>query len=482
MKTFNELFEFLPKSGKKAKDGAKTGEYPFYTSSSMLSKYINDFDYIGQSLIFGTGGNASIHYQQNKFSTTNDCLIAQAKPEVDIHTFYAYLYLLNNIRVLEKGFKGAGLKHISKKYISKIPIPIPKSYDDQIRITTILSSAENLIAKRKESIELFDELLKSAFWEMFGNPINNEKNWDLKKLPDLVSKKKNSLKRGPFGGSLKKEIFVDKGYLVYEQYHALNNDYSFKRYYINQSDFEKLEDFEVKGGDILISCSGVYLGKLSIVPQDALPGIINQALLKITLNTEEMLQIFFIYVFSHPSFRTKYITPNRGAGIPNIPPMSVMKKINFITPPLLLQNKFAQIVEKITSIKSKYKQSLTELENLYGALSQRAFKGELDLSKIPIKKDIEIKPEPVRVATSVKAQLKVQKPFSKQELLNIIKSRNGNPFNFDELWDDLEKADFIKMPTYDEIKEMIFMMLENKEPVLSQSFDEDRKEIVLKGI
>ena len=66
------------------------------------------------------------------------------------------------------------------------------------------------------------------------------------------------------------------------------------------------------------------------------------------------------------------------------------REINIPIPPLHLQNQFAAIVEKVESLKSKYTQSLTELENLYGSLSQRAFKGELDLSGVGVDLEAEI--------------------------------------------------------------------------------------------
>ena len=59
--------------------------------------------------------------------------------------------------------------------------------------------------------------------------------------------------------------------------------------------------------------------------------------------------------------------------------LETLRNLQVPTPPLPLQNKFAAIVEKVESIKTRYQQSLVELENLYGSLSQRAFKGELDL-------------------------------------------------------------------------------------------------------
>lgn len=67
--------------------------------------------------------------------------------------------------------------------------------------------------------------------------------------------------------------------------------------------------------------------------------------------------------------------------MPNISKSKLLEH-NIEVPPLTLQNQFASIVEKVEAIKSKYTESLTELENLYGSLSQRAFRGELDLTKV----------------------------------------------------------------------------------------------------
>ena len=70
-----------------------------------------------------------------------------------------------------------------------------------------------------------------------------------------MSHKPNVIKRGPFGSSLRKEFFVPSGYKVYEQSHAIKNDFTIGNYYINQEKFEEMRDFEVKPGDIIISCS-----------------------------------------------------------------------------------------------------------------------------------------------------------------------------------------------------------------------------------
>ena len=135
--------------------------------------------------------------------------------------------------------------------------------------------------------------------------------------------------------------------------------------------------FEVKEHDIIISCSGVYLGKLAIVPKNCRKGIINQALLKISLDAAKMNNVLFTYIFSNKNFKNKFFGNNIGSGVPNFPAMSEFKKFIFIHPPLKLQNKFADIVEKTESIKQKMLIQSQELETSFQALMQKAFKGEL---------------------------------------------------------------------------------------------------------
>lgn len=259
---------------------------------------------------------------------------------------------------------------------SQIEIPLPPLPQQQ-KIANILDAADALRQKDKALLAKYDELTQALFLDMFGDPVSNPKGWDFRKIEEITSKNKNSIKRGPFGGALKKEIFVDDGYLVYEQFHALNNDFSMARYFIDQKKYNELIGFSVNPGDIIISCSGVYLGKLAVIPQGARKGIINQALLKVTLDENKMKNDFFVFLFSHKNFREKYFDANRGAGIPNFPPMNEFKKFPFITPPIELQNQFAERVAVIEEQKAIAQKSLEKSEELFNSLLQKAFKGEI---------------------------------------------------------------------------------------------------------
>ena len=114
---------------------------------------------------------------------------------------------------------------------------------------------------------------------------------------------KEAFKRGPFGSALKKSIFVESGYKVYEQYCPINDDPSFARYYIDEIKFREMEGFAVKARDFLISCSGVTLGRITQIPDDFEPGVINQALLRVRINNKLISDSFFLAIFRSPFFQ-----------------------------------------------------------------------------------------------------------------------------------------------------------------------------------
>jgi type I restriction enzyme, S subunit len=122
IKLLGEVCIFLSKSKRQASYGNKDGKYQFYTSSQYCSKYCDEYDYEDECLIVGTGGNANIKYSSH-FSCSTDNFILKINTGQLIK--YIYYYILLNIEILEKGFIGVGIKHISQEYLKNIKIPIP---------------------------------------------------------------------------------------------------------------------------------------------------------------------------------------------------------------------------------------------------------------------------------------------------------------------------------------------------------------------
>ena len=260
-------------------------------------------------------------------------------------------------------------------------IPIPP-LEEQKRIVAkldiLFAKIDKAIALHQKNIDEANVFMASVLNNVF---VELEEKYKYTKLKNAVTKEKTSIKRGPFGSALKKSFFVEKGYLVYEQYHALNNDFSMERYYIDENKFNELKGFEVKAGDIIISCSGAYLGKLAIIPNDFTKGIINQALLKLSLNKNIIINELFVYFWNNLMNNGFFDEVKKGAAIPNMPAVKELKEINIPLPELPIQQKVVsyldEISQKMEKIKQIQKEKMQSLKALKASILDQAFKGEL---------------------------------------------------------------------------------------------------------
>ncbi len=150
--------------------------------------------------------------------------------------------------------------------------------------------------------------------------------------------------RGPFGGSLKKSYFVKEGYAVYEQKHAIYDQFSEIRYFVDEDKFNEMKRFELKPNDLIMSCSGT-MGKVAIVPKNIKKGIINQALLKLT--PKEFLNVRYLkYWMNSPDFDKRIQENTVGAAIKNVASVKILKQIDVPIPPLEEQKQIVAILDK----------------------------------------------------------------------------------------------------------------------------------------
>jgi len=218
-------------------------------------------DPVGRSCILSETGT--------KMITAVDCSILRLNKNIS-PKFLNY-YTQSNIYLndIEKRTSGTTRKRISRKNLGLIEIPLPP-LPEQKRIVKILDEVFEKIAQAKEnseknlqnSKELFESYLQSVF-------INYGESWKERKLGDICG-----FVRGPFGGSLRKDIFKSEGYAVYEQQHAIYNQFNKIRYFIDEKKFQEMKRFELKPKELIMSCSGT-MGKIAIAPKNIERGIIN---------------------------------------------------------------------------------------------------------------------------------------------------------------------------------------------------------------
>ena len=176
-------------------------------------------------------------------------------------------------------------------------------------------------------------------------PFEVPPSWALIRLDDI-----GIYRKGPFGSSLTKSMFVPKGVdtvKVYEQKNAIQKDHTLGTYYITRQYYEsKMKSFTVEPGDILVSCAGT-IGETYVLPEQIELGIINQALMRMTIYAPIDLSYFLLY-FDYVLKQTAKES-SKGSAIKNIPPFEIFKKLILPLPPLEEQKR---IVAKVRGLES----------------------------------------------------------------------------------------------------------------------------------
>lgn len=342
-KTINSEFTFFPKSKIKASLGRDIGKYPFFTSSDIKVLHLDTYDYDDEAVIIGTGGKPSCNYINGKFSFSTDNIVLKSKGKY-LTKFLYYMLRYNNLEILNHGFRGSGLKHISKKYFSSIELPDVELIEQE-EIVSFCDKCNAIIKQKESQIKLLDELIKSRFIEMFGDVLDNDKGFESCAFGDFV----NQMNIGPFGSDLKNDCFVSKedGYcMVYEQKHAIDKDMSVEPRYVSKAKYEKMRRFDIGPGDIIVSCRGT-IGQCFILPKDAPHGIIHPSLMMIkpkdTVNHK-----FLLFLLE----RILAEQNEQGSGVKMAIKATELAKIVTIKPSIKLQNSFINFVEQID--KSKF--------------------------------------------------------------------------------------------------------------------------------
>lgn len=282
---------------------------------------------------------------------------------------YLYYFLLSIQRKLV-GKEGAVFDSINRDQIAAIDVPVP-DLDVQAEI---VSRLDFVLAQIQELASIYEaeELQAAALAEVFRDQHLATKTSAIEAVPFGSV---GQFVRGPFGGSLKKNSFRTSGYAVYEQQHAINDQTSEFRYFVDDSKFKEMQRFSVKPHDLLMSCSGTF-GKMTIVKPDAPEGIINQALLKISLQ-ENVLPEFMKQWMQSAHFQGVLEGSVGGAALQNVPAVSEMKKFPVKIPSVDVQKEvvldLAEFAEKVQLLKHLVDERTSTLKELRESFLIEAF-------------------------------------------------------------------------------------------------------------
>ncbi|MFM7855070.1 MAG: restriction endonuclease subunit S, partial [Flammeovirgaceae bacterium] len=288
-----------------------------------------------------------------------------------ISNVFLYHFLKANKDKTNSKAVGAIFKNLTTDQLKEIEVPTPDLKTQQ-KIAGILEQADAARQKRKQANQLTEQFLQSAFLEMFGDPVRNEKGWEVKELGEL-GYDKNSIVDGPFGSSVNTKVdYIDDGEIPVIR---TKNVGTFEFFvedlkFMSREKFETVKRSSVIHGDIILTKVGT-IGNVCIFPN-----LFSQAVLsttgscRIRVNRDIVNSIYLLhYLNLYKPMMMKWASTAVQAFLN----MAQIKSFKVPLPPLPLQQKFAALVEQVERLRTKQRESERELENLFQSLMQKYF-------------------------------------------------------------------------------------------------------------
>ena len=284
-------------------------------------------------------------------------------------------YLLHFLRASEEIISNLGtgstFKAITISELKKIQIPLPP-LEQQKRIAAILDAADTYRQLTKALIAKYDELTQSLFLDMFGDPVKNEKGWEIKKFSEFTSKYNQGVNT-----TTEKIIYTEYGtFPIIRAGEVGKGQLNFNSVvWVDEENQTRIKDAcKPKFGDVLYANIGANLGTACLVETTREFGIAWNVF-RIQL-TQDINKIFFVYQLNSDSMRKKVWSNVKTATVPFISGKQIAE-LNFINPNQIIQNQFAERVQVIEQQKAQAQASLEKAEELFASLLQKAFKGEI---------------------------------------------------------------------------------------------------------
>ena len=307
---------------------------------------------------------------------------------------------------------GVSVKEVSSIFIPFAPIEIQNKIVELIE--SVFNKLDEAKEKAQEVVDGFETRKAAILYKAFSGELTAEwreengvslDEWEHLTLDDVADYKK-----GPFGSSITKAMFVPKSentYKVYEQGNAIRKILDYGSYYISQKKYEELKGFAIKPGDIIVSCAGT-IGEIYKLPNNCEAGVINQALMRVRVysNINEM---YFIHYFTGV-LKGDVIDEANGTAIKNIPPFKVLKAMNIFLPPLFEQNKIVEILERMLSKEQVAKETaervIEQIDTIKKAILARAFRGDLGTNNPSEESAVELLKQVLNTVTEQKKTVK----------------------------------------------------------------------------
>lgn len=377
IKELNDVVNFLDSRRKPVKESERQkGPYPYYGANGQQGS-INDYIFDEPLVLLAEDGghffepNRGIAYMiSGKTWVNNHAHVLQPKESVDVNFLCLALKNLNVVKYLT----GSTRAKLTKSGASRIQIPLPP-LEEQKRIAKILDAADALRAKRRESLSKLDDLLQSTFLDLFGDPVTNPKGWKVRDLSDSV------YIQGGF--AFKSKDYCDDGIRLVKISNVHSENLKWDEVdHVPYAFLEKYKEFALKPKDLVIALTRPIIKslnsvKIATVGKEDSPSLLNQRVARFLFSENSKVGRPYLLAFCQTlAFKNKVQKFCSESLQPNMSTKQ-LGSVQIPTPPLELQQRFAEIVSSVEDQKAKMKKHLEQLDDLFASLQQRAFRGDL---------------------------------------------------------------------------------------------------------
>jgi len=314
--------------------------------------------------IVGTIGRACVLAGTEGFLTLQRS-VAALKPSEKVDSRFLMHCLIGNRGRLNQEAHGIAQRGIYLRQLSELDIPIPPLSEQQ-SIVAELDKINELISLKKAQLSDLDSLAQSIFYDMFGDPIENEKGWEVKELEEMCSCITKGTTPTTLGFS-----FTEKGinFVKVESFIDGHIDHSKLAHITYECNMALLRS-QLRDEDLLICIAGATIGKMAVVDTSILPANTNQACAIVRLKDKNNLR--FLHAFIALKLKEYVIQMGKGVAQPNLS-LGQLRKLIIFCPPLSLQQDFAKRIELIEQQKAQISSTIKDLETLLASRMQYWF-------------------------------------------------------------------------------------------------------------
>ncbi|WP_334186768.1 restriction endonuclease subunit S [Noviherbaspirillum sp.] len=478
------------------------GEFPVYGSNGIVGWHDTPLT-SGPTIIIGRKGSAGALQYSDKSCCPIDTTyyVDRDCTQVDLRWLFFMLQKLG-LDTLNKHVAVPGLNR-NDAYEKELPVP---PIDEQERIAAVLAKVDELRRDRRQSLQLTEKLLQSVFINMFGDPGTNPRGWVQCSLNDLCEKIVDCPHSTPVYSDAPTNFYCVRSSDIQNG----KLDLTSTRYVSETVFAERIARHEPKVGEVIYTREGGRLGYAAQIPKEK-KICLGQRMMLFSAKANIASNAFLNGLLNSDSFRSKVLKLVGGGAAPRVN-IKDLRAISVYRPPIEMQLRYEQFSTTLTKEEESLASSEMYLTRLFSSLQQRAFSGDLDVSRLVLDfsddsfsasepqssavKAIKPKAETqfLRAPKTIEAHLEkldsiVGKgeaiPWSAAYFKYRILGAQSAPFSFNEVMLKAESV-FDEPPPYEEIKDIILKLLDQSEghAILNQSFDEGtdenpgRKEII----